>query len=365
MASSTWSDLPIDVLKCICEKFTDIKDYIRFGAVCRDCRTVLRICHKSLPVQPPVLLLPDVSFNATSNTYTHKFFHASDFHNLRVLNESCYVGCCQGSNKGWLITTDPSTETTQLLNPFLSINNVIQLPYLSTKISKAVLSSSPRSTSNYMVVVLCVFDSPDTNIGVAFLKPGDTSWSFINCDQHYLCYQGIAYYRDKLYGFTSLWEVVCCDITSKQPKLTRVCSAPPIRFDGPYSVGFAESSGDLLCVAREYERKTGYTVGFQIFQFEASECRWIGLKSLRGHSLFLDNNSSLSLMASDWVNCKPNYIYYAYHTLSVKFDVGAFNIEDGSSQPLISENFDAEKNDFWLIWVQPTLNLTTHQQNSL
>ncbi|KAL5723824.1 hypothetical protein ACHQM5_007170 [Ranunculus cassubicifolius] len=97
-----------------------------------------------------------------------------------------------------------------------------------------------------------------------------------------------------------------------------------------------ESSGELLLVRRFEGKKLRRTVMFKVFKQDPVSNSWEEVKSLRGHALFLGYNQSLSLLASNYLRCKANCIYFTdniFSKISRKnpepHDVGIFNLESG------------------------------------
>ncbi|PIA44497.1 hypothetical protein AQUCO_01700236v1 [Aquilegia coerulea] len=342
--ASGWSDLPTELLNI------GPAYYAQFGVVCTSWKSAVCLCRKNIS-QLPVLVFPNTSFKSS----TFFSFSTRNYHTLKR-QESIPCGC-YGSSHGWLLTKDEDSydvSNFKLVNRFLSVDNVIELPpLLANSIQKGVLSDNPAWTSDYAIMIIYNYDRSK----LAFLKPGHKSWTHIN-QGYRQCFTDLIYYKDQFYVVTKSGKVMFCDISSNRPKLKNVVAPTPIPSDIICSYKFqyqwfvymylVKSAGDLLCVARITDVKR--TLGFQIFKYQ-SKWEWIKVKNLRGHTLFLgDYSSSLSLLASDFGNCKPNHIYFTYD----KFDIGEFNAEDRSLKSHYYEdicNLGIQQP----VWVQATL----------
>ncbi|XVF10626.1 hypothetical protein REPUB_Repub07fG0198800 [Reevesia pubescens] len=76
-----------------------------------------------------------------------------------------------------------------------------------------------------------------------------------------------------------------------------------------------ESSGSLLVVARESERrsksdKSYKTTGFGVFELDVESRVWLKVSTLGNMALFLGHNSSFSIEVRNHSHCKSNCIYF-------------------------------------------------------
>ncbi|KAF5183992.1 hypothetical protein FRX31_026419 [Thalictrum thalictroides] len=101
-----WLTLPEHMLSLISEKlFCNIKDYVRFGAVCRSWLSIYTENRHHLPRQLPMLMIP----TDDDHTHTRSFYSLTK---KRVLNFQAPVAhnlLCRGSCHGWLVTVDRVT----------------------------------------------------------------------------------------------------------------------------------------------------------------------------------------------------------------------------------------------------------------
>ena len=83
------------------------------------------------------------------------------------------------------------------------------------------------------------------------------------------------------------------------------------------------------------------TMGFKVFEVDLGGGKWKELKSLGNRALFLGNNSSISVEASDFSGCRANCIYFIGSYPDTYWsipggggrDMGIHNKLDGSIEP--------------------------------
>lgn len=122
---------------------------------------------------------------------------------------------------------------------------------------------------------------------------------------------------------------------------------------------FVESTnGDLLMV---YRSQCGMNEcpTYNIFKIVETKGKLdhIPITNLDGHSLFLDDNQSISVLASIYPGCTPNSIYYLHYynpfTQGGVSKFEEFDLEDQSVQEY-SEVEDGRK---FLTWILPSMKL--------
>ncbi|KAF6171358.1 hypothetical protein GIB67_009499 [Kingdonia uniflora] len=103
-----------------------------------------------------------------------------------------------------------------------------------------------------------------------------------------------------------------------------------------------ELSGELLLVIRINKLESWSTVGFQVFKLDPIARKWIEVKTLGEHMIFLGYCSSITFSASDFLGCKPNYIYFASEDRCDTLEgLPEYNIEDGSISDLVESDLVA------------------------
>ncbi|PON90858.1 hypothetical protein TorRG33x02_132640 [Trema orientale] len=96
------------------------------------------------------------------------------------------------------------------------------------------------------------------------------------------------------------------------------------------------SGGDLLQVKRYRQwNNNRVTVFFRIFKLSSDLSRWVEMKTLGEDSLFLGDNSSISVLASRYVGCQKNCIYFTHdkdvtgYSRHGPWDLGVYDLESG------------------------------------
>ncbi|PIA50499.1 hypothetical protein AQUCO_01300911v1 [Aquilegia coerulea] len=364
-----WLDLPSQLMDLISEKLMiHITEFIRFGAVCHSWHSIYTQNRNRLPRQLPGLLLFTEPQPPTQQQYqdqdqdrrqrrSHAFY---DFTEKRVYKFPLQLPPhtdCHGSNQGWLIYEKESQLF--LLNPFLSVDNEIHLPPLTTFIlneyesveyyefgngqsfiHKAILCGNPASSSNYLVVATDAYSSM-----LAFYKSGDKEWTSIITDEfEYI--EDFIYYKDQLYVLDGHRGLFACDISS-DPKVSKV--APPI--GQVYAYDLVESSGELLAVKKS-------NVGFEAYKLDQNLLDWVEIKSLSGGSLFIGANFSLSRLCSNYPGWEPNSVYMTIPRSTIVANraevVRVYKLEVGNIESLyLTESNPTVYST--AIWIEPTL----------
>ncbi|OVA10869.1 Protein of unknown function DUF295 [Macleaya cordata] len=213
-------------------------------------------------------------------------------------------------------------------------------------IKKVALSSSSTSLDKDYIAVAVV----DQTWELTFCKKGDEAWTVIKDALGYC--EDVIHYKNLFYAVNREGSLAICDVISDLSPLVTVL-APPLPVVShvtelvviPYLV---DSFWVLLLVKRylelvdglEFESLGFKTVGFDISRLDSSIPKWVEVKSLGDHMLFLGTNSSLCLLATEFSGCEGNCIYFTvsynagHYVGSWNYDTGVFNVGDGSIKPL-------------------------------
>ncbi|OVA10865.1 Protein of unknown function DUF295 [Macleaya cordata] len=353
MGDMGWSQLQPELIEMISSKFTTYVDYVRFRAVCvKWCSTLPPIPHH-LPCQLPWLMLPHNS----NSSNRRGFFNLSE-NKVYWLNlpEICSGSRCCGSSQGWVVLLLQHSPNILLFNPLTRVQ--LQLPPFRLNmidpcllfIKKVVLSSSPASLSvDYIAVA--ILNEPKE---LAFCKKGAEAWTIIEDADNYC--EDVIYYNGLFYAVNKRGCLAVCDVSGDSP-VVRVIK-PLYRGNFIYRGSIllkhihylVDSFGELLFVTRnlkfvmdiEPNTRVHKTVGFEISRLDSSRRpKWVEVKSLGNHVLFLGGNSSLCSSATDLPGCEGNCIYFTDYDSKVNNDgkrptqdSGVFNVGDGSIKPL-------------------------------
>ncbi|CAL5361572.1 unnamed protein product [Camellia sinensis] len=357
-----WAEIVPDVLILIVNRVDSFEDFVAFGGVCTSWRSVaVKQNFNTSSPQLPWLMLSEKEEEEEEeeegiNNNMREFFSLSKGMIHKVpLPEARGKRCFE--TLGWLVTITKDGEM-GLLHPFSRLQ--IGLPHQTTFkyfhqhpmdlvdfVFKAVLSASPSLTPNY---VLMVIHGAAKHLG--FWRPGgDNSWTVIETRDS--PYEDVIYYKGQFYALNNQGSIFVWDVGGPNPTVARKVGgikSELLRCMQPYMV---ESGGELLVVARcvihpgDDTDPTYETTSFKVYEVDLSkEARWQEINNLGGRALFLGHSASISVDASRFFPAiKPNCIYYTddymdMYTYPVDNnpgggkDMGVYNLEDGSKEPL-------------------------------
>ncbi|KAL5567945.1 hypothetical protein UlMin_024520 [Ulmus minor] len=330
--------------------------------------------------QVPMLLIPDEKehtwriYNVMSNKFLEK--------NVLVPYDKRF----SGSSEAWLVTIEED-YTVKLYKPnFMNDegmskpNRIVHLPRLFPPVeplealdiefrgfhilSTTIVTIDPiRNPDDFVIMVIY-----GTSAQLAFIRSAkDTTWIHVNVGERFE-FHDVAFYKGKFYAINIKGKVISFDITNS-PNLnvnlvTSQISEEPI-LGRRYLVKSQEE--ELLMVER-YSTRDIYedrkTFKFKVFKLDLDRLRWIEIKSLRNTSLFLGDNSSISIIASNFDGCKSNCIYFTHDEDTGGYgdhgpcDLGIYNLE--SKRFVWHYNIDldaiAKMNERPPIWLVPTIN---------
>ncbi|XP_008244710.1 PREDICTED: F-box protein SKIP23-like [Prunus mume] len=372
-----WSGLPQELVVSIAKQIAFLEDFVAFGAVCKSWRSAApkENFTSRLKHQGPFLMLPQEHGAAIRKIYSFTDYKVRDLN----LPEAEGKVCCSCS--GWLITLQGlqfnllhPLNRSQIKLPGFRDSSAKLSPVSMTDfhaIKKFVLSSNPAWTSDYTIMLL--YDCKQ----LAFCKPRqDRYWTSMDLGSHPVditCYKG-RFYAVSHNGRVSVFDI---ENPTKEAKTEVVVSRMPRELLVHISPGrvkyLVESAGDLLVVSAHEE---GYEPApkFRVFKVPLRDGNWqldSEVKDLGNRTLFLgDNNTSFSVLASDYSGCEPNCIYF-FSYISQQYiysrqphnyllpsrqniDIGIFHVKNGR----IQEHFYWEQRRFPTfgtpcLWIQP------------
>ncbi|PIA61570.1 hypothetical protein AQUCO_00300827v1 [Aquilegia coerulea] len=260
-----------------------------------------------------------------------------------------------------LSTFDPVKNPTDPLDDDGCIHRAVLL--------KVVLSANPTLNPNNYVVI-AIFGSYSK---MAFYKPGDDAWTSLDIkpssknqawiqarelsDRPASLQQDVIYYKNKFYAvdfFGALWVY---GLSVPHPRLYNMVPSHDNQF---YHLKYiVQSCGHLLLVGRNCPM-----LDVETKKLDWYDLKWVETKNLCGQMLFLGDNESLSLSASDYPGCKQNHIYFTDNYLDRYYsgecpgppDMGVYNLEDGTVEP----HYQVTQFKRFLpapVWIEPTLGI--------
>ncbi|KAJ4973070.1 hypothetical protein NE237_006244 [Protea cynaroides] len=335
MASTAdWSGLLPELMELILDRLTRISDHLHFISVCSSWKSVTINSHyrRHLPRQLPLLMLP-----GNDNTETRNFFSLSRGKSCGFHIPEIHRKWCRGSTEGWLIIEDKSNREIQLFDP-ISRDRIL-LPqrrpgalYVLDYINKAVLSSNPCKTSDY--VILAIVNKTEQ---LSYYKSGTDRWIAITT--RWYRFDDVIFYKGLFYAVGNNASLLIYDFSSQPPMETLI----PGRESGLHGTYYlVESLGELLLVIRHFSwyDKDGTrlqhirTLRFELRKFHESKRKWIRKYNIGDSILFLGYGCSVSVAARNFPECKRNSIYFNdSYSPSKPFhhnDIGVFNFRNRS-----------------------------------
>ena len=222
-------------------------------------------------------------------------------------------------------------------------------------IVRGVLSSDPDVNMNDYVLMV-IYGSQER---LAFIKSGDKHWTYI--DKNVCGFFKSTYSKCMVFPDRGLWhwkDIICsnglfyvldhlgvllsCDVSSnlKLKRFTEL-DTDTLHRNASHKTYLVESpEGDLLRVIKigDDEDDSMTTIGFMIYKLVDSleNPKWSRVRSLGDVSLFLGDNHSTSVRASDFTGCQPNSIFFCddyfeyYYLRGGPTDIGVCDLHDGT-----------------------------------
>ncbi|XP_058203101.1 uncharacterized protein At1g65760-like [Rhododendron vialii] len=297
----TWAEVPEDLLVLTAKQVTlFFKDFVSFSGICRSRHSVAINDNFEGSEHIPWLMLSD-----KDKPDERQFISPRKDGVIRTVNlpEARGKRCLE--SLGWLVTLAEDGEM-NLLHPFndYHFRSLYKHPSF---IHKAVLSSRPEESKDYVLVVL------HGNVGhLGFWRPGDKSWTDVEVPILGFC--DIIFHEGLLYGVMGHGMVLAFDVLGPNP--TRPW----------FGLGIPD-----ICF------------GFRVFKAASSTNEWVEIMRLGDNALFLGENASISVDASRFLEIKANCIYYTdnfwnfYQRGGV--NTGIYSLEDGSKSPCYEEEY--------------------------
>ncbi|KAH7840742.1 hypothetical protein Vadar_020986 [Vaccinium darrowii] len=364
-----WAELPEDLLVLTAKRIALFEDFLSFSGVCRSWRSVAINDHFRGSEQIPWLMLSE-----KDKPDERQFVSLRKGGVIRKINlpEARGKRCLE--SLGWFVTISEDGDMS-LLHPFTraKINlphvttfkyyDLDSLEYICSKkdcmknhhgfIQKAVLSSCPKESNDYVLVVIY------TGCGIlAFWRPGDKSWTDVEAG--ITSFSDVIFHKGLFYGVIRGGMVFAFDPWGSNPTRPWL-----VLLRGPRMGGTAyivKSAGVVLMIFPKYEstvidyEEVDYWVcGFKVFECILGET-WVCVDktSLGDNALFLGDNASISVDASRFPVIKANCIYFTdnFKRRGGSYCMGIYDMEDGS----LMRCYEGESSSliFPPTWVNPS-----------
>lgn len=344
----------------------------------------------------PMLLIP-------SEEHTWSIYNAMDNKSSDSILFVPYNNGFSGSSFGWVVTVNEDWTVT-LYKPFAMVKEgdgtgdiiSIHLPCLfpphleddydpdgieypnlhAFHIVKSLLTADPLAYPNECTLVVIFSDMLEL---ASFRIAKDTTWTRINTyvdeneQKHLPPIDDICHYNNQIYAIDCHGVLRSFDVSTNScyPTVKLVT-----RHTRSFISGYADCrylvkscEGELLQVQRyeKWREEDGgrETKKFRIFKLDFIKAKWIKKSSLGDVALFLGDNSSISVLASNFIGCQRNTIYFTHDRdytegldIAMICDIGIYNVE--SKKFKLHYNIDSDvlrkMHKRPPIWVVPTLN---------
>lgn len=356
-------------------------------------------CHH----QVPLLLIP------SEDDHTWSTYDVMDNKFLELKQIIPYDKRFCGSSEGWLVTVNKDWTIT-LYRPYFfvkegnsTIDTSIHLPCLfppevhnfdgeddgiddvdqlddlmddreeiyDYHVHKAIITADPLESRNECIVMVIFGQFCE----LAFIRLAkDKTWTRID-RRDYIHADDILHYDNHLHALSFRGDLVSIGITDSCISTLKVLPEFPTDNEAKTIKRYVINSygGELLQVVRYFyfEESNGEIIGprktekFKIFSLDFDKRKWNEINNLGDVALFLGDNSSISVLASDFVGCQPSCIYFTHDMDFVEgpiifsiFDLGMYDVKSRSFKLHYSINSDAfgKMARRPPIWVVPKLN---------
>ncbi|PKU69967.1 probable F-box protein At4g22060 [Dendrobium catenatum] len=404
-----WSDLPIDLLRCISSHLS-ILDLVRLSVVCTSWSFTLNnyaLLGFQCRPSPWLLLSNDVGEASDALTFHELTIEGEEVvisfhHRFSSIGSHTYGRRFFGSKDGWLVTLDKTDLQPRLFNPVTKAE--ISLPSLFTLIeSQYAPNSSIRRSFNEILfdftiddffdiyfhkIIVSSNDSSGTAVVIfgirkvlALARLEDLTWvlgpklSPYNTEDEEE-FEDVCYHEEnqRFYAITNFSMVLAFDLNGENVEL--ICPNMPNsyyrtrNFNCMYYIAFL--SGTLLRIERVIDitldsHHNARTIAIFVFKFvpavvtssSSSYSQWIPVNELREYSLFVGCNQTFSLHHTVATGIKPNCIYFADYSSNmfpgyVDCDVGLFDVYNDRIQYILHPH--SRTNWHPSIWFTPSIS---------
>ncbi|XP_038686618.1 uncharacterized protein LOC119986141 [Tripterygium wilfordii] len=315
-----WSDLHIELLTLVFEKFEDDFEYLSSCAsVCVSWRAAIRkLSLRLLPKLPFQLLLIKDNGSGVS---------LIDIQNLKTreirINPTLQRRWIRSCSHGWLLTIGRAwPHEINFLNPITGVR--IRLPPAGNQFNPSeggltVVTSGNPSDSNCMVL-----GAHSWSQELVFCKPGDRTWTRINHSSSKVFLLPAMFYKGEFYiRYNYFIGRIRGDLNNSgtlfMEELIRMPHFSPVEGLLLHKSGYTcsylvELMDDLLIVLKHgYFNPQDKRRRFEVYRLKWEGGKeWVPVKSLGNNGIYLDCPSSISVSVGrdNSRECRANCIYF-------------------------------------------------------
>ncbi|XP_004309231.1 PREDICTED: putative F-box protein At5g55150 [Fragaria vesca subsp. vesca] len=269
-----------------------------------------------------------------------------------------------------------------LINPFSRVkgrrakeNSVITLPALEPRneldseihVFRATSSADPISNAKDCTVAVIYGYLTQ----LAFIRlHKDTTWTFIYAGTRNV--QDLVYVEDRFFAINDLNQLESFAVTPQfNPKEEITVVAEYFEQEAAvikrYLVELSDRK-ELIMVQRYTANRHNihgkrFTTKIELYKLDADKYKWTKINSLGGAAIFLGENSSISLLASEVLGCLPDCIYFVhdYNRVPCKRprDFGLYNVKTEKFLPIDDTQAATliKMSNQTPIWIVPNIKL--------
>ncbi|KAJ0786328.1 hypothetical protein HanOQP8_Chr02g0054121 [Helianthus annuus] len=320
------------------------------------------------------------SNNQNHQSHLRLFFSLSDDKIYRIsLPEASTVRRRCGSSHGWLVyleetpavfVINPLTRVKHHLPPLCSFPNVVNFSvynvgreYTLKTVEGDVYTCSLKEMRNSLLKKWCFRRVRLMRIWIIMRLRLLTRRVILRTVGRGMMFGGCFYAVSK-YGTIAVCDI-CGDLPNGVPNISFIHMPLQVGGDMQYLV----SLGDELLLVTQY-LELGFhaykTTEFRVFKLVLKDgWMWKSVVELDDWALFVGENSSVAIRASDFEGCKGNKIYFTddysewnYDGANGDHDLGVYDLEDGSvaALPCYTRKFYNGRRWSPPIWITPSLH---------
>lgn len=313
MIAINWSFLLSHLLHNICTKLSEMSDFVRFRAVCKAwCSSISLSDHSSF--LPWILVNRDAVKNEDLQFYSP---FSNKTYNIYV--PQALGARLMGPAKGYFLRYKYSDMSLSLLNPITS--NEIPLPPLNGDIRYPIplngVMAPERSEDEIVILGQNGTDLETLSLGISQL--GDANWivtelTTINIIGSCAYYNGMCFISEPLEGHTIVNNAITGNTVSTIPDFKKIDAVEALEH-------LVESGGKLLKIfINNYRNTEQLSLEVHVLKVERGY-RWLEIKDIDNHILFLDRYGAFSLTSSECHGLRGNCIYFFSHVVKVNNEV--------------------------------------------
>lgn len=234
-------------------------------------------------------------------------------------------------------------------------------------VQKAIITFDPLENPNECTVMVIFGEFCE----LAFLRLAkDRAWTKVD-PKDYIFADDIFHYNNELWVLNYFGALISIGIIDSFISTIKIAPEIP-NIEGNNIKRYIVNScdGELFQVERYFHfdwsnDRSRKTKMFKVFRMDFDSRRWIEVNSLGDMALFLGDNSSISVLASDFIGCQPNCIYFSHDWDCIHVsantmicDLGTYDVANGSFRLHYTIDPDALRKMSRRppIWVVPLLN---------